>query len=318
MSNAAGVLAMAAHVPDGALSYSTGASAEFLQSLSVPVPLRLPLLLPLPPPLPPPPSPPPLPPSIQTGTGTHFDQTATATAGVTNLLLTSTNANIVSGQGVVGVGITPGTTVASYSTSPAPATVVLSQSTNAAVTTANAITFLTKDITLVSATEVVVGHFVEGDGVPVGATVVSITGNTIRLSALTTKAINGGAIAFQRFHHTGVAAAGAYTVALDDATHVAVGQHVSGYGIQHETVITALSGITITMDKSVTATLVPGSLLLFQASSGVLTFEKSDACTACTAQANCGTNAANCLGDTSDLACAVASSGYNVVTKVSG
>ena len=178
---------------------------------------------------------------VQTGTGTHFDQTATATPGITSLLLASTNGNIEAGQGVIGVGIAPGTTVVSYSTSPAPATVVLSLATSAQVKATNPVTFLTKDITLTSALEVVVGHFVEGDGVPVGATVAAITGNTIRLSALTTKAINAGAIAFQRFHHTGSASAGANTIALDDATHVAVGQHVSGYGIQAETVITGTS-----------------------------------------------------------------------------
>ena len=159
------------------------------------------------------------------------------------------------------LAVTPGTTVVSYSTSPAPATVVLSLSTNAQVTTANAITFLTTDITLVSASEVVVGHFVEGDGVPTGATVSAIYGNTIRLSALTTKAINAGAIAFQRFHHTGQAANGAYTVALDDATHVAIGQHVSGYGVQPETVITGLSGITIDI---LSGNLLQADNLIFQ------------------------------------------------------
>ena len=213
------------------------------------------------------------------------------------------------------MGITPGTTVTNYATSPGPATVTLSQSTSAGVTNANPLTFLTTHITLVSTSEVVVGQFVEGDGVPVGATVSAITGNTITISALTTKAITNGAIAFQRFHHTGTAARHAYTIALDATTHVAVGQHVSGYGIQADAVITNLAGSTVTLDKYVTETLVPGSSLLFQASSGVLTFEKSDACSACTGQPNCATDAATCLGATSELACSVASAGHYVVPK---
>ncbi|MEI8195653.1 MAG: autotransporter-associated beta strand repeat-containing protein, partial [Phycisphaerae bacterium] len=92
------------------------------------------------------------------------------------------------------------------------------------------------------------GQLIAGTGLPAGTTISSISGDTVTLSAAFTAASSGGYSIFANAPTTASFASGASSITVASATGIRVGQEINGTGILAGTVVTGISGTTITLN----------------------------------------------------------------------
>jgi spore germination protein YaaH len=106
-----------------------------------------------------------------------------------------------------------------------------------------------------------VGSRVTGTGVGAGATIVSVAGNIVTLSAKNTAHPVGPLTVTSSATTTGKAAKGATALTVGSAAGADVGTAVSGTGIAAGTTVKAVSGTVLTLDRATTAA-VSGNVVL--------------------------------------------------------
>ena len=179
-------------------------------------------------------------------------------ASAATSLVVADATNIAASAIVTGPGITPGTTV---NGSPTGTAVTLSGNSTAALVAQSVVTTGTATsgsttLTIPTGTGVNVatntadGHLVTGVGIPDGTYVSSGGGTTsITLSKATTLALSTTAVTFSLAKFAS-GTAGSTSLTVDNNTALVVGQTVVGAGILDGTIITAISGTTVTLSQA--------------------------------------------------------------------
>ena len=197
---------------------------------------------------------------IELGIMTFNTETST-TSGTTAGSLASLSAPPYS---IVTATSGTGTTSQALSVNSSPSTGVF-QFTNVPIDTIGSIlntaatgTALSSTLAVSSTTNIALGQYVSGAGIPAGTTVTAISGNNITLSNVLTVAGSGN-YAFNSVppdaNTTATAGvSGATLLTVSSVTNIAVGQYVSGAGIPAGTTVTAISGLDITLSNALTAT----------------------------------------------------------------
>lgn len=116
-------------------------------------------------------------------------------------------------------------------------------------------------VTVSPAAGLAAGARVTASGVGAGAKIVSVSGNVVTLSVKNTANVAGALVATAVATTTGKAAKGATALAVGSAAGVIAGTVVSGTGIAVGTKVTAVSGLTLTLDHATTAA-VSGNVVL--------------------------------------------------------
>jgi spore germination protein YaaH len=106
-----------------------------------------------------------------------------------------------------------------------------------------------------------VGARVTGSGVGAGATIVSVNGNVVTLSAKNTANLVGSLTVTSSATTTGKAAKGATALTVGSTDGAIVGTSVAGAGIAAGTRVKAVSGAVLTLDRATTAA-VSGNVVL--------------------------------------------------------
>jgi len=186
-----------------------------------------------------------------------------ATTGIvpnaSTALVVADATNIASSAVVTGPGIPAGTTVSSITgtavTLSGSATSTAALVAGSVVTTGTATSGSTA-LTIPTgtgvnvATNTVNGHLVTGVGIPDGTYVSSGGGTTsITLSKATTLALSTTSVTFSLAKFAS-GTAGSTSLTVDNATALVVGQTVTGAGILDGTIITAISGTTLTLSQA--------------------------------------------------------------------
>jgi spore germination protein YaaH len=121
----------------------------------------------------------------------------------------------------------------------------------------------TTQITVAPVTGVTPHATVSGTGIAAGATVVSITGDVVTLSAPNTGNVTGALTFTSTVSTTGTAVLSApTTLTVADPTGITVGATVAGTGIPAGTTVKAVSGSDVTLSAPVTAA-ITGSTVAF-------------------------------------------------------
>jgi hypothetical protein len=183
--------------------------------------------------------------------------TGTVTLGSPTITNLSTVSGFIIGQAIFGTGIPTGTTITAIPTS-----TTLTMSANATATSSGSsatfsgiVTSGSAAITLASSTAgLSVGQLLAGTGIPVGATIKTISGTTVTSSA--------NATASSTFSPSAVVTTGSNVVtSVGSVTGLIVGQPITGTGIPASTTITAIGTNTITMSNAATQSIPSGGTI---------------------------------------------------------
>ena len=158
-----------------------------------------------------------------------------------------------------GGAIPAGTTVLSV----AGQVLTLSQATTATIAGSTALYFSNGN----ASSNIVVGHLVTGAGVPSSTYVTAVNSTVITLSNSVLQTSAAATLTFSLAKGS-TATAGSTSLTVDNATALVVGQTVVGAGIPDGTIITAISGTTLTLSQAALGTF-SGRVLAFK---NLLTF----------------------------------------------
>jgi hypothetical protein len=183
-------------------------------------------------------------------TATTVAPTGFVTSGSPTVTGVSSTSGLIAGQVITGNGIQSGTTVVSFSSSAATITMSLPASATSVATITGTVTAGSPTVTALSTTSgLITGQLISGNGIPAGTTIVTLSSNSLLMSAAATASSSVTTISF-----SGIVTSGSATVsAVSSVSGLAVGQLIAGAGMPVGATIKTVGTNSITISANATA-----------------------------------------------------------------